>query len=51
MESNNFYTHAQTLNEDFSEQKSQSIAASNNELLSDDKLAAVSGSGSPFSDL
>lgn len=50
MESSNFYTHAQTLNEDFSEQKSQSMATSNDELLSDEELAAVSGGGNPFSD-
>lgn len=51
MEGSNFHIHAQTHNEDFSEQKSQSMAASNDELLSDDKLAAVSGGGNPFSDL
>jgi len=43
MESSEFHTHSQTLNEAFSEQKSQLITPSDDEFLSDEELASVSG--------
>jgi hypothetical protein len=48
MESNELHARLQTVSEDVSEQKSQATPLSDDEFLSDEELAAVSGGTMPF---